>query len=100
MNKQEVDTIYAEALEACCRRAREIGRAQLVVPHLGGDVHLIAPNAGSAQPLARLLRVVVGGGRVYMAIAELQRRAHHLDAGAPAQIPRAETDDGDACAAC
>ena len=68
-------------------RRREMRR-----PHLGGDEHLVARDARGAQRLADLALVVVHLRRVDVAIAEPQRLLDDARAGAPAQLPGAETD--------
>ena len=65
-------------------------------PDFGGDEHLVALDAGGAQPLAHLAFVVVQLGGVDVAVAEPQRLLDDPRAGTPAQLPGAETDQRDA----
>jgi len=68
----------------------------MVLPHLGGDEHVLARNREGAQAFAHLALVAVHFRGVEVAIAEPQRLLHHLLASAPAQVPGAETDGRDA----
>ena len=76
--------------------AFELARGKMRRPDLGDDEHLVALDAGGAQPLPDLALVVVHLGGVDVAIAEPQRLLDDARAGAPAQVPGAETDERDA----
>ena len=69
-------------------------RREMAGPHLCGDEHLVAGNAGGAQPFADFTLVLVDLRGVDMAIAEPQRLLDQPRAGAPAQLPGAEPDCG------
>ena len=93
--EQQIDVRDAQPHQAFLGRALEIGRGEMGRPHLGGDEHVLAPDAGRAQPLAHLALVVVDLGRVDMPIAEPQRLLDEAGTDATFQLPRSEPDGRD-----
>jgi hypothetical protein len=70
-------------------------RREMVGPDLGGDKHLIPPDARGAQPLADLAFVLIDLRGIDMAVTEFQRLLDHAGAGSPAQFPGAQADRRD-----
>jgi hypothetical protein len=64
-------------------------------PDLGSNEDFGAPEAASAHAFADLPLVVVHFSSIDVAVAQTQRLLDHTRAGAPAQIPGAEPDNGD-----
>ena len=65
-------------------------------PDLGCNEEFGAPEAASAQTFADLPLVVVHFSSIDVAVAQTQRLLDHTRARAPAQIPGAKPDNGDA----
>src|SRR6516165_4219758 len=68
----------------------------MILPHLGGDEDVLAFDAGRAQPLPDFALIAIHLGGVDMAIAKPQRLLDDTRTRPPAQVPRAETDRGNA----
>jgi hypothetical protein len=70
----------------------------MIGPHLCGDEHVLASDAGRTHALADLALILINLGRIDMAIPDFERLLDDAGAGASAQLPRAEPDRWDFCA--
>ena len=70
MQQQQVDLGKAQPGQAFLGGSFEIVRREMGGPDLGGDEHVVAPDAGGAQSLADLAFVLIDLRGVDVAIAE------------------------------
>ena len=96
VQQQEIDLGEPQPHQAVLGGPFELARRKMRGPDLGGDEHLLALDARGAQPLADFALVVVHLRGIDVAVAEPQRLLDQPCAGAPAQVPGAETDQRDA----
>src|SRR5215468_1920531 len=96
VQQEQIDLRELQPLQARLRGTLEVAGGKVRRPHLRGDEHLLAFYAGGAQSLPHLAFVVVKLGGVDVAVAAPQRLFDDTHAGAPAQLPGAEADEGNA----
>ena len=92
VDQQQVEIVGAQLRQAVLGRRRQVGVVQLVHPHLGGQEHPVARHFGVADAGTHGLLVAVHLGRIDVAIADRQRRLHHLAAALPLEREGAETE--------
>jgi hypothetical protein len=92
VDQQEVDVGEAQLRQAFLGGPLEFARRQVVLPDLGGDEDVVAPDPAGAQTFPDLALIAVHLGGVDVAVSEPQRLLDHPRAQPPAQIPGAETD--------
>ena len=100
MDEQEIDLIDIEQLEAALDRRLEGALLRLLRRHLGGDEDVLALDAGGADAFRHLSLVLVAGGGVDGAVADLQRLGDAAGAVLAGGAERAVADDGHACPVC
>ena len=96
MQQEQVDFGEPQSRQALLRGTLEIVRSKMRRPDLGGDEDLVTSDIGGAQSFSHLAFVVVKLGGIDVAIAELQRLLYDTRTGAPAQLPGAEPNEGNA----
>src|SRR5215831_13592049 len=94
VQQEQIDVRELQPRQARLSGTLEVAGGKVRRPHLRGDEHLIAFYAGGAQPLPHLAFVVVKLGGVDVAVPAPQRLLDDTYAGAPAQLPGAEADEG------
>jgi hypothetical protein len=98
MQKQEIDIIGAQLLQALIDRGQEIGMLVVIDPDLGGEEDIAAGNAGCLNRFADLSLVAIDLRGVDMAETELDRLRHDAQHVRAWHAKRAEAESGDMCA--
>ena len=96
VDQQEVDVGEAQLRQAFLGGPLEFARRQVVLPDLGGDEDVVAPDPAGAQTLPDLALIAIHLGGVDVAVSEPPRLLDPPGAEPTAQIPGAETDHRDA----
>ena len=76
MQEQQVDVVHAQVAQGVLGRGAQLPGAEVARPDLRGDPDLVALHARFGDRAPDLLLVLVGTGRVDVAIADLERVAH------------------------
>ncbi len=94
VQQQQIDLGQAQLAQAFLGGSFQIVRREVGGPHLGGDEHVLAPDARGAQAFADLALVLIGLRGVDVAIAQPERLLDQSRAGSSAQLPGAQPDRG------
>jgi hypothetical protein len=93
VDEEQVDRVGPQLGEGLVERSARVVRAVEAVVELGGQEHLVAPEALDGRTDLRL--VLVHLRRVDVAVADLERRRHRLDGVGGLDLVGAEAELGD-----
>ena len=94
VHQVEIDLIEPELVQGCIERPADGIRRQVLVPDLGGDVQILAGNAGGGNRGADRLLIAVHLRGVEMPIAEPQRAFNRGAAGLALHTESAQPEPG------
>lgn len=95
MDQGEIDILGGEFAQAFPQARQQGAVAELVHPDLGGQIQLIARDAGGCDRFANLRFVVVNLRGIDRAIAQLQCAAHRVDDNLMLETKGTEAECGD-----
>ena len=94
VDEVEVDVVEAEPLERTLDRGPGLCLTGLLDPQLGGDEQLIAGDAAGGHGTANCFLVLIGGGCVEVAVADLQGGGNGPRGIYGRNLEDAEAEDG------